>query len=239
MKNKIKLFLFANLIMTATFGQTMDNKVQQDMRFRSIGPTGMSGRVTAVDVNQSNKNIIFVGTYACGWWKSENAGNTFTSIFEHQKTAWTGDVAVYQNNPNFLNVGTGKGNQRNNQSYGFEMYKSLDGGKFWSHLGLEKTKKIHRVLVHPNNPDVVWVGAIGSAWGISEDRGVFKTTDGEKTWNKIIYTNPMTGVADTVIDPSNPNKLIVAMWEYRRWPWFMQSGGEGPAQHMTLDGGET
>ncbi|RYC51030.1 VPS10 domain-containing protein [Flagellimonas olearia] len=239
MKTKIKLLLLSNLLMVFAFGQNFNDKVLQDMNFRSIGPAGMSGRVTAIDVDLSNKSTIYVGTSAGGLWKSENAGNTFTPIFEHQKTASIGDIAIYQDNPDILYLGTGEGNPRNSQSYGFGMYKSLDGGKSWSHLGLEKTKNIHRVLIHPNNPDVVWVGAIGSAWGPSEDRGVFKTTDGGKTWKKILYTNTTTGVADMVIDPNNPNKLIVAMWEYRRWPWFMNSGGEGSALHMTMDGGDT
>ncbi|NNF33965.1 MAG: hypothetical protein HKN68_07645, partial [Saprospiraceae bacterium] len=209
------------------------------MIFRSIGPAGMSGRVTSIDVVDSNKDIIYAGTSAGGLWMSDNGGINFKTIFNNQKATSIGDLAIYQKNPSILYLGTGEGNPRNSQSYGYGMYKSLDGGKTWMQLGLEGTKNIHRVLVHPDNPDVVWAGAIGSAWGPSEDRGVFKSTDGGKTWNKILYANTTTGVGDMVMDPRNPNKILVAMWDYERKPWTMRSGGEGSTLHMTMDGGDT
>ncbi|HAT63008.1 MAG TPA: hypothetical protein DCS66_00175, partial [Flavobacteriaceae bacterium] len=116
---------------------------------------------------------------------------------------------------------------------------SLDGGRTWQSMGLEKTRHIHRIIIDPTNPNIVYVGAIGSPWGIHPERGVFKTTDGGKTWNKILYTNDKSGVADMVMDPTNPNKLIVAMWEHKRDPWFFKSGGEGSGLYITHNGGET
>lgn len=231
--------ILIHLLLVVGFSQPVDPSLLHGLTFRNIGPAGMSGRVTAIDVVESNKSIYYVGTSAGSLWKSVNAGTSFQPIFENQKTASVGDIAVYQKNPNILYLATGEGNPRNSQNFGYGMYKSLDAGKTWHHLGLENTKSIHRVLIHPDNPDIVWAGAIGTAWGTSEDRGVYKTTDGGKNWTKILYTNTSTGVADMVMDPGNPNKILVAMWEYQRWPWTMNSGGEGSAIHMTTDGGES
>ncbi|MDV7395151.1 hypothetical protein RZS08_27440, partial [Arthrospira platensis SPKY1] len=118
-------------------------------------------------------------------------------------------------------------------------FKSLDGGKTWTCMGLKETRLIHRILIHRDNPDVVIVGALGSAWGPNEERGVFKTTDGGKTWRKVLYVNTETGCADLVADPSNPNKLIAAMWEFGRKPWTFNSGGPGSGLYVSFDGGET
>jgi hypothetical protein len=120
---------------------------------------------------------------------------------------------------------------------GTGVYKTLDGGKTWSKMGLDNTGAIDAILIHPTNPDVVYVGALGTTWADSEDRGVYKTTDGGTTWRKILYVNPRTGVGDLVMDPSNPNHLIASMWEHRRWPWFFTSGGPGSGLHVTYDGG--
>ena len=208
------------------------------LNFRSIGPAGMSGRISAIAVVETNNSIIYAGSSAGSLWKSTNSGTSFVPIFEGQKTASIGDIAIFQKNPNIIYIGTGEGNPRNTQSYGYGVYKSLDGGTTWTHLGLENTRNIHRVIVHPDNPDIVWVGSQGSAWGDSSDRGVYKSVDGGKTWKKVLYTNESTGIADMVIDPSNPNKIIAAMWEFRRTPWSMYSGGEGSGIHISMDGGD-
>jgi photosystem II stability/assembly factor-like uncharacterized protein len=235
--------ILAILICILTFSQisyeqTLDAKLLHGMKFRNIGPAGMSGRVTSIDVVQKNKSIIYVGSASGGLWKSTNAGTSFSSIFNHQKTASIGSISIYQKNPNIIYIGTGEGNPRNSQAFGYGMYKSLDGGATWKHLGLEKTTNIHRVIVHPDNPDIVWVGAIGPAYGPNQDRGVYKSKDGGKSWTKILYVNETTGVADMIIDPSNPNKLFVAMWDYYRKPWTFNSGGKGSALYSTQDGGE-
>lgn len=206
---------------------------------RNIGPGGMSGRVTAIDVQLSNPDVMFVGTASGGLWKSTSGGIKWEPVFDNEATASIGAVDIQQSNPSVIWVGTGEGNPRNSLNGGYGVYKSLDGGKTWNLMGLEETRHIHRIIVDPTNPDVVYVGAIGSPWGEHEERGVFKTTDGGKTWNKILFANNKTGVAEMVMDPNNPNKLFVSMWEHKRDPWFFNSGGEGSGLHMTHDGGQT
>ncbi len=226
-------------VCTFTSAQKLDMSVLQDMQPRNIGPGGMSGRVTAIDVVTDNPDVMYVGTASGGLWKSTSGGIKWDPIFDNELTASIGAVAIQQSNPSVIWVGTGEGNPRNSLNGGYGVYKSLDGGKTWQSMGLEKTRHIHRVIIDPTNPDVVYVGAIGSPWGVHPERGVFKTIDGGKTWNKILFANNKTGVADMVMDPSNPNKLIVAMWEHKRDPWFFKSGGEGSGLHMTHDGGKT
>ena len=204
---------------------------------RNIGPAGMSGRVTSIDVVRSNPDIIYTGTASGGIWKSTSGGVDWEPIFDDQEVHSIGAVAIHQKNPSIVWAGTGEGNPRNSQSAGAGVYKSIDGGRTWELMGLEGTRNIHRVIIHPDDPNIVYVGAQGNAWADSEDRGLYKTTDGGKTWSKILYNNDRTGVADLVMDPTNPNKLFVAMWEFRRWPWFFKSGGEGSGLYMTVDGG--
>lgn len=236
MKTALKLlFILMSII---GYSQEFSMDLVKNMNPRNIGPGGMSGRVTSIDVVLSNPDIIYAGTASGGLWKSTSGGIKWTPIFDNQITASVGAVAVQQSNPDVIWVGTGEGNPRNSLNGGFGIYKSLDGGKTWSSMGLENTRHIHRVLIDPINPNIVYVGAIGSPWGEHPERGVFKTTDGGKTWQKILFTNNKTGVADLVMDPNNPNKLIAALWEHKREPWFFNSGGEGSGIHITYDGGE-
>jgi photosystem II stability/assembly factor-like uncharacterized protein len=216
-----------------------DAQLLAGMKARSIGPAAMSGRVAAIDVVESNTDIVYVGAATGGVWKSTDGAMTFTPIFDDQPVAAIGAVAVFQPSPDIVWVGTGEGNPRNSMSVGNGIYKSVDGGRTWQHLGLEKTERIHRIITHPRDPNIVWVAALGQAWGQNADRGVFKTTDGGRTWTKTLFVNDRTGAADLVIDPSNPNKLFAAMWEYRRWPWFFNSGGPGSGLHISRDGGVT
>ncbi|HVE69213.1 MAG TPA: hypothetical protein VNB64_11580, partial [Solirubrobacteraceae bacterium] len=149
------------------------------------------------------------------------------------------DVALFQPNPQIVWVGSGEGNVRNSVSIGRGVFRSLDGGRTWSHLGLEATERIARVVLHPTDPDTAWVAAMGRLWGENAERGVFKTTDGGKSWRKVLYLDERTGAADLAIDPGNPNKLFAAMWEHRRWPWLFRSGGAGSGLFVTHDGGAT
>ena len=206
---------------------------------RNIGPGGMSGRVTSIDVVHANTDIMYAGTASGGLWKSTSGGIKWVPIFDNEATASIGAVAVQQSNPSVIWVGTGEGNPRNSLNGGYGIYKSLDGGKNWILMGLEKTLHIHRVIIDPTNPNTVYAAAIGSPWGEHPQRGVYKTIDGGKTWNKILYTNQKSGAADLVMDPQNPNKLIAAMWEHKRDPWFFNSGGEGSGLYSSYDGGET
>ena len=237
MRKTLSLVLF--ICTAALFGQKLNMDLVKNLKPRNIGPGGMSGRVTSIDVVHSNPDIIYVGTASGGVWKSTSGGIKWTPIFEKEITASIGAVAIQQSNPSVIWVGTGEGNPRNSLNGGYGIYRSLDAGKTWQLMGLEKTRHIHRIIVDPSNPNVVYAGAIGSPWGEHEERGVYKTTDGGKTWNRILFNNIKTGTADLIMDPSNPNKLFAAMWEHKRDPWFFKSGGKGSGLYMTHDGGET
>ncbi|MBD0776681.1 hypothetical protein HPE56_02650 [Maribacter sp. ANRC-HE7] len=220
------------------FAQEFKMDLVQDLKPRNIGPGGMSGRVTAIDVVQDAPDIMYVGTASGGLWKSTSGGIQWNPIFDKEVTASIGAVAIQQSNPSVIWVGTGEGNPRNSLNGGYGIFKSLDGGKSWKSMGLEKTRHIHRIKIDPMNPNTIYVGAIGSPWGEHAERGVYKTTDGGETWEKILFVNNKTGVADLIMDPTNPNKLIAAMWEHKRDPWFFKSGGEGSGLYMTHDGGK-
>jgi len=231
--------LFFLSLPAALFAAAVDPDLLAGMRARSIGPSGMSGRVAAIAGIDANPEVVYVGAASGGVWKSTNGGLTFSPIFDDQPVASVGAIAVFQANPDVVWVGTGEGNPRNSASIGNGVYRSLDAGKTWSHLGLEKTERIDTIVLHPTNPDVAWVAALGQEWGENPDRGVFKTEDGGKTWSKVLYVDPRTGASDLVIDPSNPNKLFAGMWQFRRWPWFFKSGGPGSGIYVTWDGGKT
>ncbi len=234
-------FFFAILLLVSfsLSSQELSMDLIQDLKPRNIGPGGMSGRVTAIDVVHSNPDIMYVGTASGGLWKSTSGGIKWEPIFDKEVTASIGAVAIQQSNPSVIWVGTGEGNPRNSLNGGYGIYKSLDGGKSWKLMGLEKTRHIHRVIIDPTDPNTVYVGAIGSPWGEHPERGVYKTTDGGETWEKILFVNNKTGAADLVMDPTNPNKLIAAMWEHKREPWFFTSGGKGSGLYITHDKGKT
>jgi photosystem II stability/assembly factor-like uncharacterized protein len=233
------LLLFALCAIVPIHAQKLSMDLLKDMTPRNIGPGGMSGRVTAIDVVNDNPDIMYVGTASGGLWKTTGGGIKWDPVFEKEYTGSIGAVAIQQSNPSVIWVGTGEGNPRNSLNGGYGVYKSLDAGRTWQSMGLENTRHIHRIIIDPTNPNVVYVGAIGSPWGEHPERGVFKTIDGGKTWHKVLFVNNKTGVADMVMDPSNPNKLIVAMWEHKRDPWFFNSGGEGSGLYITHNGGET
>ena len=217
----------------------VDLKQFKDWKPRAIGPAGMSGRITAIDALANNPNVILIGSASGGAWKTTNGGADWTPVFDEQLTMNIGSVAFQQNNPNTMWVGTGEGNPRNSLNLGEGIFKTLDGGKTWKRMGLEKTMNIHRVIINPNNPDIVYAGAIGNPFAEHAERGVFKTIDGGNTWERILHTNDSSGVGDMVMDPSNPNKLFAAMWQHKRTPWSFMSGGKGSGLFMTLDGGKS
>ncbi|MEM9848170.1 MAG: hypothetical protein AAF847_09800 [Bacteroidota bacterium] len=229
------LFLFLAVTMNA---QKLDTKQLEGLQIRNVGPAGMSGRITSIDVDLSEPDRIFAGAASGGVWLSENGGINWTPIFDEEAVQSIGAVAINQQNPAEIWVGTGEGNPRNSQNSGGGIYKSIDGGKTWQMMGLEKTKTIHRIIIHRDDPNVVYVGAQGSAWGPHPERGVYRTSDGGKTWEHILSINEETGIADLVVDPSNPNKLMAAMWEFGRKPWTFNSGGEGSGIYVTHDGGD-
>ncbi len=231
------IFTFLSL---SAFSQTVDlSKEFKNLKPRAIGPSGMSGRITTIDALQKEPNTIYIGAASGGVWKTENAGNNWVPIFDEQPIQNIGSIAICQSNPSIVWVGTGEGNPRNSVSLGEGIYKSLDAGKTWKCMGLEKTRNIHRVIIDPTKPNVVYAGAIGNPYGIHNERGVYKTTDGGETWNKILYTNDTSGVADMVMDSKNPNKIFAAMWQHSRSPWSLSSGGKGSGLYVTLDAGKS
>ncbi|MEL0643440.1 hypothetical protein V6251_03530 [Olleya sp. Ti.3.14] len=234
---KLSILLLLLFSITA-FSQEFSMDLVKNMKPRNIGPGGMSGRVTAIDAVHANPDIMYVGTASGGLWKSTSGGINWEPIFEKEVTASVGAVAIQQSNPSVIWVGTGEGNPRNSLNGGYGIYKSLDAGKTWKLMGLENTRHIHRVVIDPTNPNIVYAAAIGSPWGEHPERGIFKTTDGGKSWKKILFANNKTGAADLVMDPTNPNKLIATLWEHKREPWFFKSGGIGSGLHITHDGGE-
>ncbi|NNM04910.1 MAG: hypothetical protein HKO65_07380 [Gemmatimonadetes bacterium] len=218
--------------------QELDPAVLGGMQARSIGPAGMSGRIASIDAVESDPNVVYVGAATGGLWKSVNGGQTWTPLFDEQRVLGIGAVAVFQPNPDIVWVGTGEGNPRNSAGVGAGIYKSLDGGNTWSLLGLEQSERIHRIVLHPTDPDIVYAGVMGPAWSDGGQRGVYKTTDGGATWRQVLFVDQKTGVSDLVMDPTNPEKLLAGMWEFRRWPWFFESGGPGSGLFVTHDGGE-
>ena len=236
---RLLTLLFVFFLSLDLSAQQLDMSLFEAMKPRSIGPAGMSGRVTAIDAVHDDPQVIYAGTASGGLWKSTSGGIDWKPIFDDQPTHSIGAVAIYQKTPDVVWVGAGEGNPRNSQSAGNGVYRSVDGGASWTHLGLEQSRNIHRIIVHPDNPDVALIGVQGPAWGETEERGVFRTTDGGKTFEKVLYVNPKTGIGDMVADPSNPNHILAGMWEFRRWPWFFKSGGEGSGLYESWDGGQT
>ena len=231
------LFFFLTSINIIS-AQSFDPKWLNSTPARNIGPGGMSGRTTTIDVVHDDPKIIYIGTASGGIWRSKSGGVSWEPIFNDQITASIGSIAIQQSNPDVIWAGTGEGNPRNSLNGGFGIYKSLDGGDSWKSMGLKYTRHIHRIIIHPNNPNVLYVAAIGSPWGEHKERGVYKTTNGGETWVKILSGNLNTGAADLVMDPNNPNKLVAALWEHKREPWFFKSGGSNSGLFVTIDGGK-
>jgi photosystem II stability/assembly factor-like uncharacterized protein len=234
-----KLFAVVLLALVPSTLHALDPDLLSGLRARSIGPAGMSGRVTSIAAVESNPNVVYVGAATGGVWKSTDGAVTWRPLFDDQPTASIGALAIFQPNPDIVWVGAGEGNIRNSVSAGDGVYRSLDGGKTWSHLGLEKTERIYRIVLHPTDPEIAWVSALGGAWSENPERGVFKTTDGGKSWRKVLSVDQRTGASDLVMDPRNPSKLFASMWQYRRWPWSFKSGGPGSGLYVTYDGGES
>lgn len=232
---------FSILIFCTSFllhSQSIDFSRLQNLKIRNVGPANMSGRITAMDAVSSNPKIIFVGAASGGVWKSENGGSAWTPVFDEQATQNIGALAIQQSDPNVVWVGTGEGNPRNSMNLGMGIFKSTDGGKTWQHMGLEATKTIHRIIIDPKDPNIVYAGAMGDPFTPNEHRGLYKTTDGGEHWEQILFTNNKSGIADLVMDPVNNNKMFAALYQHQRSPYYFTSGGEGSGLYVTLDGGE-
>ncbi|HJR61904.1 MAG TPA: hypothetical protein VJ813_21020, partial [Vicinamibacterales bacterium] len=216
-----------------------DDPILAPFRFRSIGPASMGGRIDDVDVALSDPNIIYVGYAVGGLWKSENNGTTWTPVFDTYTTASIGDIAIHPTNADIVYVGTGEANNRQTSSFGDGIYKTTDGGKTFQHIGLRETQTIAKVVIDPKSPDTVYVAALGHLFGPNPDRGIYKTTDGGKNWNKVKFVDDDTGFTDLAIDPSDSNILYAASYQRRRSGCCFNGGGPGSGLWKTTDAGRT
>ncbi|UCC24634.1 MAG: hypothetical protein JSU98_12980 [Gemmatimonadales bacterium] len=209
------------------------------LEFREIGPTIMGGRISDLAVNEDDPRIFYVGTATGGLWKTTSAGTWFEPVFEDHATSSIGDVTLAPSNPRVVWVGTGEPQNRQSSPYGNGVYRSIDGGQTWSHLGLEDTHHIARIQVHPADPDVAYVAAMGHLWGSNEMRGVFRTTDGGESWDKVLYIDEHTGAIDLIMDPNDPKTVFAAMYQRQRRAWGFNGGGPGSGIWRTMDGGDS
>ena len=221
----------------------LDGAWLDNMDWRLIGPANMSGRIIDVEVYEANPKIYYVGSAGGGLIKTVNNGVTFDMLFQHESSMSIGDVAVAADDPDLVWIGTGEHNPRNSVSWGDGVYKSTDGGKTWKNMGLTKTFQIGMVLVHPKNHDTVFVGALGRLWGPNEDRGLYRTTDGGATWEKVLYIDDKTGIIDMAFHPTNPDIMLAAAWERQRDEFDTNDPatrwGPGSGLYRTEDGGTT
>ena len=224
---------------SAPRAQRLEESALAQLEWRSIGPAVMGGRIDDVAVDERDTSTIYIGAASGGLWKTTNAGTTWTPLFDRQETSSIGDIALAPSNQDIVWVGTGEANNRQSSTFGNGVYKSVDGGRTWTHMGLEDTHHIGAVVVDPIDPDIVYVAALGHLWGTNADRGVFKTTDGGRTWSKVKFIDQDTGFVDLVIDPSDHNVLYGAAYQRRRAPWGFNGGGPGSGLYKTIDGGRT
>lgn len=215
----------------------LDSDALEGLHIRNLGPAAMSGRISAIDGVAGDRLTLWIGTAGGGVWRSRDGGTTFKPMFD-KHTQSIGAVRVDPKHPKTVWVGTGESWTRNSVSIGDGVYKSTDDGDSWMRMGLEKTERIARIAVNPQHPDTVYVAATGALWNASPERGVFRTHDGGKTWEKVLFVNDDTGAADLAIDPQNPSIVYAAMWQFRRKPWTFSSGGPGSGLYKSTDGGD-
>ncbi len=228
------------LVTSLVFAQTVPvEKAIKSLKWRAIGPANMGGRVTDIDGIPGDPSTYYVSGADGGVFKTNNNGVTFEALFTEERAFSVGALTVSPSDHNVIWLGSGEGDPRNSVGYGNGVYRSLDGGKTWKHLGLDNTERIKRIVVHPQNPDIALVAALGHEWGANPERGVFKTTDGGKSWKKVLYLDEDTGCSDIAMENNNPRILYAGMWTFRRRPWRFDDGGKNTALYRSMDGGET
>src|SRR5882762_3643525 len=210
-----------------------------NVRFRNLGPSVAGGRVAAVVGVPGDRSVYYVGAAAGGVWKTTDGGDSWEAVFKDQPTSSIGAVALAPSNPNVVWVGTGEGNPRNDVVDGRGVFMSPDAGKSWQFMGLGDVGQVTRIVIDPANPDIVFVAALGHVWAPNPERGVFRTADGGKTWQKVLFVNDTTGAADLVMVPGNPRVLFAGVWQFVRYPWELVSGGAGSGIYRSKDGGLT
>src|SRR3989475_9134522 len=251
------LFQKSFLVATALFFGTMTSHAEETpygpatysgLGARNIGSATMSGRISAMAATRepSGKITLFVGAASGGVWKSDDGGTRYRPVFDEQPVQSIGAIVIDPNNAKNVGVGTGESGTRNSVSIGDGIYKSTDGGETWNHIGLEKSQRIARIAISSKNSDTVFAAVPGALWSDSSDRGLYKTSDGGKTWKQVLKgANLSTGCTDVAIDPTNPNAMVACMWDFRRKGWEYRSGGDGPdkpsasGSFRSNDGGET
>ena len=235
------LLALAVVCVTASLAdaQSYDSTFLQGLKWRNVTPN-RGGRVTSGVGVPSNPRIYYMGAAGGGVWKTEDAGTTWHNVSDgFFKTGSVGDIAVFGADPSIVYVGMGEGPVRSMMSsYGDGMYKSTDAGKTWKHIGLERTRQISRVIVHPTNANIVYVAAQGTRWGPSDDRGIYRSTDGGATWTRVLFVSPTTAATELEMDPTNPAVIYATTWDMQRMPWALRSGGPGSAVWKTVDGGD-
>ncbi len=234
----IALALPMTLSPAPTAAQTTLETAISHLQYREIGPALMGGRIADLAVVESKPQVFYIGTGTGGVWKTENHGTSWTPLFDDQPTSSIGDVTLDQSNPNLVWVGTGEPQNRQSSGWGNGVYKSTDAGNTWRHMGLDATKHIARILIHPRNPDIVYVAAVGDLWGPNEERGVFRTHDGGETWDNVLHIDEHTGAIDLAMDPGDPNTIFAAMYQRQRTGWGFNGGGPGSGLYRTFDGGD-
>ncbi len=205
---------------------------------RSIGPATTGGRIHDVEAVPSDPSIIWVAAASGGLWKSVNRGQQWTNVFDTMAVSTFGDIALAPSNPNIVYAGTGEQNNRQSTAYGGGVYRTDDGGTTWRFLGLAETRHIGRVRIDPANPDIAYVAALGNLWAASADRGVYRTRDGGRTWEKVLFVDENTGAVDLAMDVSNPTVLYAAMYQRMRRTWGFNGGGPGSGIYKSTDGGD-
>ncbi len=233
----VGLVVFAPAL-EAQLSQPLDSATLSAFKWRSVGPVNMGGRVTDIEGLPSPSKTFYVAAASGGIWKTTNNGTTFRPIWDHQRVVAMGDLAIAPSDPDQIWAGTGEEDSRNSISAGGGIFKSNDGGMTWEAKGLEATQVIGRVVVHPTNPDIVYVAALGHVWGANPERGLYRTTDGGNTWELVKFISDKAGFVDVAMHPRNPEVLFASSWERVRGPWFLQSGGPGSALWTSTDGGD-
>ncbi len=220
-------------------GQQLEAGALEQMEWRAIGPAVMGGRIDDVAVDERSPSTIYIGAASGGVWKSINAGTTWDPIFDDQPVSSIGDIALASSNPEIVWVGTGEPNNRQSSTFGAGVFKSTNGGRSWSHMGLRDSQHIARILVDPVDPNIVYVAALGRLWGPNTERGLFKTTDGGQTWANTKFIDQDTGFVDLVMDPANRQVLYAAAYQRRRTAWGFNGGGPGSGIYKTSDSGRS
>ena len=215
-----------------------ENSVVKDIKYRNIGPSIMGGRVVDMDVNPANPIEFYIAYASGGLWHTTNNGQSFVPVFEKENAFTIGDIAVNWKT-NTIWLGSGEANSSRSSYAGNGIYKSNDAGKTWEYLGLPQSQHIGKIILHPTNSNIAWVGAIGHLYSANKERGVYKTTDGGKTWKQVLYVDENTGVIDMDINPKNPDELYASAWYRTRRAWNFKESGKTSGIYKTNDGGNT